>query len=154
MTIERAAPQEAAEILELQRLCYLREAELYNDFSIAPMTQTVEGLREDIAAQLVLVAREDGRIVGSVRGRLDAQGTCHVGRLIVHPDFERRGIGSRLMAALEAAVPAAARWELFPGHRSAGTLRLSARLGDRDFRRPPVNERLTLVYMEKFRAGG
>ncbi len=153
MTIERAAPQEAAEILELQRLCYLREAERYDDFSIAPMTQTVEGMREDIAAQLVLVAREEGRIVGSVRGRLDG-GTCHVGRLIVRPDCERRGIGSRLMAALEAAFPEAARFELFTGHRSDGNLRLYTRLGYREFRRQPVHERLTLVYMEKDRAAG
>jgi len=153
MTITRATPQEAAEILELQRLCYRREAELYEDYSIAPMTQTVEAMRGDIAGQVVLVAREDGRIVGSVRGRLDA-GTCHVGRLIVHPACERRGIGSQLMAALEAAVPEATRFELFTGHRSEGNLRLYARLGYREFRRQPVNGRLTLVYMEKPRAAG
>lgn len=148
MTIERAAPGDAAEILDLQRLCYRREAELYDDFTIAPMTQTVEGMRADIGGQVVLVAREDGRIVGSVRGRLEA-GTCHVGRLIVHPERERRGIGSRLMAALEAAVAGATRFELFTGHRSEGNLRLYTRLGYREFRRQPVNDRLTLVYLEK-----
>ena len=63
--------------------------------------------------------------------------------------YYRRGIGSRLMAALEAAVPEARRFELFTGHRSEGNLRLYARLGYREFRRQSVNERLTLVYMEK-----
>jgi ribosomal protein S18 acetylase RimI-like enzyme len=151
VTIERAVPDDAPELLALQRLCYQREAELYHDFAIAPLTQALGGLRQDLASQVVLVAREEGEISGSVRGRLDGA-TCHAGRLIVHPRCERRGIGSRLMAALEAAVPEAARFELFTGHLSEGNLRLYVRLGYREFRRQAVSEKLTLVFLEKPRA--
>jgi ribosomal protein S18 acetylase RimI-like enzyme len=152
MKIERAGLGDAPALLELQRLCYRREAELYGDFSIAPMTQTIEGMRQDIATLLVLAAHEEEEIVGSVRGRLDGE-TCHVGRLIVHPRCERRGIGSQLMAALEAAMPDASRFELFTGHRSEGNLRLYTRLGYREFRRQPVSQALTLVFLEKRRGG-
>ena len=33
---------DAAEILELQRIAYQSEAEIYNDYSIQPLTQSLE----------------------------------------------------------------------------------------------------------------
>jgi ribosomal protein S18 acetylase RimI-like enzyme len=98
----------------------------------------------------VLVARTEGDLIGSVRGRL-IDSTCHIGRLIVHPLHERQGIGSRLMQAIESQFADAARFELFTGHRSEGNLRLYQRLGYREFRRQPVSPNLTLVYLEKGR---
>jgi ribosomal protein S18 acetylase RimI-like enzyme len=72
--------------------------------------------------------------VGPVRGQL-VNRRCRIGRLIVHPDFQGRGICSRLMAEMEALSPESDRFELFTGHKSAGTLRLYERLGYRECRR-------------------
>jgi ribosomal protein S18 acetylase RimI-like enzyme len=66
--------------------------------------------------------------VGSVRGRLEGD-TCHIGRLVVHPRLQRRGIGARLMREIEGRFPKARRYELFTGHLSEGNLRLYRRLG-------------------------
>ncbi len=93
--IENATPADAEELLALQKLAYREEAERYDDFSIPPMLQTLEGMRADLASHLYLKAMLDGRAVGAVRGRCD-EGTCYVGRLIVHPDFQGRGLGQRL----------------------------------------------------------
>ena len=48
-----------------------------------------------------LVAEADGRIVGF--GDMDESG--YLDRLYVHVCFQRRGVGSALVGALEAAVP-------------------------------------------------
>lgn len=146
--ITSADPVDAPEILALQRLAYQTEAELYHDFAIPPLTQTIENLQAEFAQQTILRATHDGRIVGSVRAFLE-EATCHIGRLIVHPDLQRQGIGTQLMQAIEAAFPDARQFELFTGHMSEANLRLYTRLGYRRSRAVRVSDRLTLVYLQK-----
>ncbi len=148
--IEPAAPGDASALLDLQRICYQGEAILYNDFSIAPLTETLAQVQAEILSGRVLVLRSAGRIAGSVRG-FEQNGTCHVGRLIVHPRFQRRGIGTRLMAAIEEFFPAASAFELFTGHLSVSNIRLYRRLGYREFERRPVTPGLDFVHLRKSR---
>jgi ribosomal protein S18 acetylase RimI-like enzyme len=148
MLIELASLQDAEEILALQKLAYLTEAEIYGDHSIPPLTQTLGQMAEDFTKQAILKATLDGKIVGSVRGYSE-ESTCHVGRLIVHPDFRNRGFGTLLMRAIEGHFADAARFELFTGHLSEGNLRLYRRLGYESFAEKPVTDRLTLVFLEK-----
>jgi ribosomal protein S18 acetylase RimI-like enzyme len=148
--ITRATPADAAAIHELQRLAYRSEAELYGDWSIPPLVELLAATELAVAEMLVLKATISGRIVGAVRGRLESD-TCHVGRLIVHPEAQGRGIGTQLMRALEEATPAARRYELFTGERSARNLHLYAKLGYRKFRTAPLSPQVTLVFLEKRR---
>jgi len=77
-----------------------------------------------------------------------AGGTCHVGRLAVAPDLQGRGIGSRLVAALEDRyADEVVRFELFTGPRSEPNARLYRRLGYVDM--PTPEGRHPLVYLEK-----
>lgn len=146
--IERANFHDAAEILTLQKIAYRSEAEIYNDDTIAPLTQTLAEMQADLERQVVIKAVTDGRIVGSVRARQSGD-TCYIGRLIVHPDWQNQGIGSRLMAEIERIFAQAARFELFTGCRSDKNLYLYQKLGYRPFKEQPVNEKLTLVFLEK-----
>ena len=148
--IASAERADAAELLALQQLAYQSEALLYGD-DIPPLRQTLAELGRDFADGPILKAVEDGHIIGSVRARRRGD-ACEIGRLIVHPACQRRGLGSRLMAAIENACADAARFELFTGDRSAGNLRLYQRLGYRECRREPVHPGLTLVFLEKARA--
>lgn len=127
VTISAATAQDAEQILKLQYLCYQSEAELYGDYSIEPLTQTLDGLRAELAGGHALVARLGEEVVASVRGGIDAEGTARISKLIVHPRMQRHGIGGRLLKAIEAqfaSEPAARRFQLFTGHRSEGNLRL------------------------------
>jgi GNAT superfamily N-acetyltransferase len=148
MIIEKAVPADAEEILSLQKLAYRAEAEIYDDFTIPPLKQTLEEIRKDFEAQVFLKAVENGRIIGSVRAFV-REGTCHVGRLIVHPDFQNRGIGKQLMGSIEEVFKEARRFEIFTGHRSERNLYLYRKLGYRPFNSVKANETLTLVYLEK-----
>jgi ribosomal protein S18 acetylase RimI-like enzyme len=69
--------------------------------------------------------------------------------LIVHPDHQRKSVGSRLMQAIEARFPEAACFRLFTGERSDGNLRLYARLGYRATGSEVLSPGLTLVHLEK-----
>jgi GNAT superfamily N-acetyltransferase len=141
---------DALQILELQKLAYQSEAVLYNDFSIPPLTQTLEEIQNEFSNQIFLVIKPEHQIIASVRVRLE-QENAFVGRLIVHPEHQRQGLGSRLMQELERWCQNVARFELFTGHKSTHNLRLYEKLGYQEFKRQVVNDHLQLVYLEKRR---
>ena len=148
MEITPAMFEDATAILALQRLAYQNEAAIYDDFTIPPLTETLEDLKTQFGRRRFLKAVEGGQIVGSVRAFQDGA-TCRVERLIVHPDYRRRGIGTALLNRIETMFPTARRFELFTGHKSTGNIRLYERLGYRAFRQERVNEKVNLVFMEK-----
>ena len=148
--IVRAEITDAAEILELQKIAYRSEAVLYDDWSIPPLTQTLDDIRKEFDHKTFLKACDAGRVIGSVRAWVD-DGVCHIGRLIVHPGFQRKGIGSRLMAVIEAEFPSVVRFELFTGTMSKGNIRLYERLGYRIFLTDRMSPKVELVFMEKVR---
>ncbi len=146
--IQPATMEDAPAILALQRLAYQTEAAIYDDYSLPPLVEELDSLRAQFGFKRILKAVAAGRLVGSVRA-LQRDDTCHIERLFVHPDHRRQGIGVALMAAIEAAHPQAARFELFTGHRSADNLRLYERLGYRRFRQERAGDKVTLVFLEK-----
>ncbi|TVL93471.1 GNAT family N-acetyltransferase [Streptomyces sp. SAJ15] len=152
VTISDATDRDAEQILKLQYLCYQREAELYNDYSIEPLTQSLDDLRAELGQGCVLVARLGEEVVGSVRGVVDDDGIGAIAKLIVHPRMQRHGLGGRLLAAIEerlAAERAATRYRLFTGHRSDGNLRLYRRCGYAQVGTEQISRRLSLVRLEK-----
>jgi ribosomal protein S18 acetylase RimI-like enzyme len=148
--IVSAVVTDAAEILELQKLAYQSEAALCGDWSIPPLTQTLDEIREEFDRLTFLKACVAGRLIGSVRMSV-RDGACHIGRLMVHPEFQRQGVGTRLMLAVEAELPSVRRFELFTGSRSEGNIRLYERLGYRAFRTERLSPQVDLVFMEKLR---
>jgi GNAT superfamily N-acetyltransferase len=70
---------------------------------------------------------------------------------MVEPKLQNRGIGTLLMKAIEQqfATPEVTRYELNTGHKSIRNLYLYQKLGYREFKRIPVNEIVTMVFMEK-----
>jgi ribosomal protein S18 acetylase RimI-like enzyme len=148
IVLERATIEDAQAILNLQVLAYQQEAAIYNNYAIPPLLQSLQNLKEEFQTHMFLVARLKGEVVGSVRA-VCRDGRCHIGRLIVHPSQQRRGLGSRLLAAIEVAFPEVLYYELFTGHQSEGNLRLYRRLGYREFKREQAAPGLQIVFLEK-----
>jgi ribosomal protein S18 acetylase RimI-like enzyme len=146
--IGRADPKDAREILALQKVAYQSEALLYDDWSIPPLTQTESQIEAEFESKVFLKATSNDRIVGSVRASLDRD-TCLVGRLIVHPDFQRNGIGTRLLLEIEAFFSSADRYELFTGSKSIDNIRIYRRLGYQVCREEDLSPKVRLVFMEK-----
>jgi len=160
LDIQEATVSDAEEILALQKLAYRSEAELYSDYGIPPMVQTLDEIRSEFNRQkfltlnsknvgsLILKAVIEKRIVGSVRA-FSTGGTCFIGRLIVHPELQNRGIGTLLMKEIEAQFRGCGRYELFTGMKSERNIHLYQKLGYRIFKDERVNDKLTMVFMEK-----
>ena len=146
--LEVATIDDAKEILQLQKLSYQSEAAIYDDYTIPPLMQSIDEMISDFSKKTILKVMIDGRIVGSVRGHVQ-DGTGYIARLIVHPEFQNQGIGTRLMAAIEAHLSQAKRYELFTGHKSERNIHIYKKLGYRPFRTESINDRLVQVYMEK-----
>ncbi len=146
--IRQASRGDLPEILTLQYLAYQSEAKLFNDPDIPPLKQTLTEVEAEFDRGVILKAVDGGgRIIGSVRACCE-NGSLYIGKLMVHPDHQRRGLGSRLLRAMEEACPHQ-RCELFTSTRSAGNIRLYERLGYRIFKKEQITQELTFVYLEK-----
>ena len=148
MNIKRATINDAKEILELQQLSYISEAEIYNDFSIQPLRQNLKEIESEFKEQQVLKYIVDGKIVGAVRYFIK-DGTCFINKLIVHPESQNQGIGSILLKEVQNNAGNVKRFELFTGFRSEKNIHIYKKQSFKIFRREKVNEKLTIVFMEK-----
>ncbi|MFC6881768.1 MULTISPECIES: GNAT family N-acetyltransferase [Actinomadura] len=150
VVIEPAVPDDAGEILTVQRAAYVSEAQLYGDPFISPLVESQEQMRKVLCGDAVtLKALLGGRIVGAVRAQF-SEHTCLIGRLVVAPDVQGRGVGARLMRELERRVAGRAdACVLFTGHLSEGNLRLYRSLGYTETHRERVAAHLTFVHMRK-----
>ncbi|MEN6426820.1 MAG: GNAT family N-acetyltransferase [Phycisphaerales bacterium] len=149
MTIVQATVADAPAILHLQRLAYQSEARIYNDYDIPPLTQSAAEIEVEFADHIFLKAITDDQIVvGSVRA-CERGGTCFIGRLIVHPDHQGRGIGAALIREIESRFRHVERFELFTGHKSERNIRFYQRLGYTTFREDRVTDALRFVFMQK-----
>lgn len=133
MEILHATVSDAEEILLLQRAAYKSEAELHDDFNIPPLTQSLNELREDFKIKTILKVIENGHLLASGQARLE-NGSCYIGRMAVWPQHQGKGIGSKLLTALEAVFPNAARFELFTGENSTSNLAMYEHRGYKRFK--------------------
>ena len=152
ITIVRASLDDAEEVLAVIRRAFGPVAQQYGDPELPPVAETLESHRARYRTNVVLKAVDSGgHIVGTVQGEPRDDGCCYVARLAVDPAHQGRGIGRALTQALEAEFPEAARFELFTGHKSEGSIGLYRSLGYRETKREFVDDTLTLVWMEKTR---
>ena len=150
MIIEKAVLSDAEELLALQKLSFISQAELYNDYELLPLVQTIEQLREDFSRLYFLKAVEDGKIVGSVRSHTE-DGVCMIMRLYVHPECQKSGIGSALMREIERVNSSSRIFTLFTGYKSIENIRLYEKLGYtiQKTKESPDGDDIHLVYMQK-----
>lgn len=151
VVIEEARGDDAGAILTVQRAAYVTEAQLYGDPFISPLTESLAQVRAAIdGAPTVLAARRGTRVIGAARGTVNGR-TGQVGRLVVAPDEQGRGVATALLDALERVLADAGCTEfaLFTGHLSDGNLRLYRRRGYAETRREHIGGALTFVHMRK-----
>ena len=141
--------EDAGELLTLQRAAYATEARIYGDPELPALTQTLPELKAELATTTAMKASVGHRIVGAVRAHVEGT-VLHVGRLTVAPDWQGRGIGSRLLTAVEShhgdQVDAAA---LFTGHLSGANLAMYTRRGYCEQRREQLSLGVVLVHLTK-----
>lgn len=132
--LRRAVRADAGELLTLQLACWVPEAQANPEVHIPAHHESLADVVAWLEEWTVLVLRRGGRLVGSVRGRMDGD-AWHVGRLMVAPDLRGEGLGRWLLEQIEAAAPPeAVTYELFTGAGSDSNLRRYRRAGYRPSR--------------------
>jgi len=146
--IDRASTSDFPSILEIQKKAFLSEAFFYQNFNIQPLTQTLEEIEEECKEKIVLKAFIDGKIVGSIRANA-FENSCWVNKLVVLPEFQRRGIGEKLLRKIENYFPKVEKFTLATGSKSASNIRLYEKLGYKIDRKETFHDGVEAVVMEK-----
>jgi len=120
--------EDAPAMHALQRRAFEAEALACGSREIPPLQETLGDIEAHIRAATVLKAMEGDRLVGAIRGVVQGD-TCVVRVLVVEADQRGRGLGARLLAAIEAAHPRAARFELTTNMIMPGNVRFYLRHG-------------------------
>lgn len=150
MKIELASEKDAGAILELQKIAFYQRGLDYNNMNLKPLVESLDEYKQAFSKYTCLKAVVDGRIVGSVRAS-ESDGTCYISRLIVHPEYQGRGIGSKLMFEMEKLFrKTVKRFELFTGGRDHRNILTYRNLGYTVFRSSYDGE-VPIVYLEKKR---
>ena len=146
--IDNASKSDLKEILDLQKEAYVSEAKIYNDFSIPPLTETIEEIEESFKNHVFLKISLEGEILGSVRA-FETNGVCQIGRLIVKQTHQNQGFGKRLLNEIESKFPESEKFELFTGEKSTKNLYLYQKCGYKVVRQQKVSQSLTLIFLNK-----
>jgi ribosomal protein S18 acetylase RimI-like enzyme len=151
MQIETASVQDAERILEIQKLAFYSEAILHNNFNIPPLRQDLKSLREDFAECTFYKVIAKGHIVAAVKVRLLGNDILMIGRLVVDPEYQRQGVGTKLVRFIESTYPEAKGFELFTAEKSRHNILFYNKLGysvTKTFKEPE-HEEILLVRMFK-----
>jgi GNAT superfamily N-acetyltransferase len=141
-TLLPGTPDDAPEVLVLQRCCWVTEAIANDTLDIPPLHEDLDAVRAWVGTAQLL--RDRGRLIGAVRGVRDGE-VWRIGRLMVAPDRQGQGIGRRLLAHVEALAPEGVeRLALFTGARSTRNLAVYERAG---YRRVHTDD--AVVHLEK-----
>lgn len=147
-TIGPATPQDAPDMLALQRRAFVEEARRSGTEDFPPLTEGLDAIVDHIQTQTALTARDGGRVIGAVRGVV-TDGVCVVRALVIDPACQGRGIGSALLKALEQALPSVTRFDLTTNTLMEGNVPFYERHGYRVTELTRVSDRVTLAQMTK-----
>ena len=129
--LARASLDDAAELLVLQRCCWVEEALANDTLDIAALHESLDDVRAWLEEWATWSVRVGGRLVGAVRGWQEGS-TWDIGRLMVAPDVAGQGLGGWLLRLAEAHAPEDAESiTLFTGARSTRNIAMYERAGFR-----------------------
>ena len=150
ITVRDITPDDAGEVLTLQRAAFVQEALIYRSVDMPSLTQTLDEVRAELEENLGCVALDGPRMVGAVRARRDGD-LLLIGRIAIAPDQQGRGIGTTLLDAVETRGrdAGATEAELFTGSLSEANLRLYEREGYRETQRVPGDDGIEQVFLRK-----
>ncbi|MBS4751342.1 tRNA (guanosine(37)-N1)-methyltransferase TrmD [Nocardioides sp. zg-ZUI104] len=130
--IVRAVPADAAELLVLQRACWVQEALANDSLDIPALHESLDDVRAWLTEWDTWVVRRAGRLVAAVRGRLEGEDTWDIGRIMVAPDLQGSGLGRVLLEHIQQVAPASVTsYVLFTGAGSVRNQRMYRKAGFR-----------------------
>lgn len=147
--IRPATEEDFPALLHVQRASFGEYASVYKVSGWT--TETLESLKEDAREKHILVAEEEGTIVGSVRFWTVA-GVCVIRLLFVSPAYQRRGVGKALIQEIERATTNAHKFYACTMLRTARNIQFFMNLGYKaETILPDHYDHLDLICFAKYR---
>lgn len=151
--IKQARIADAEEVLALQKLAFQREPPAYSHCAIPPLAETLERITKEFKDKRVLKAMNGEKIVGSIRA-YRWKGTCYLEKLVVHPSFQGKGIGTRLMQEMEKLfADRVERIQLSTDYKNERNVFMYKKLGYKIYKTQKLSNDEGFVYMEKYTKG-
>jgi tRNA (guanine37-N1)-methyltransferase len=131
LDVSPATRGDAGELFTLTRACWLQELWANPGVRIPALEESFDDFLGSFDDWTTFVARAGGRLVGSSRGRAEGD-VWDVGRVMVAPDLQGRGLGRYLLTLVEEAAPAeVTSYQLFTGAGSVDNIRMYKKAGYR-----------------------
>lgn len=148
MLIYKAQKSDAEEILKLQKLAFFDHIKLYHDPFLPMLIQTVEEVIEEMNYKTIFKLVIDNIILGSIRAYIN-ENKCYISTLCVLPNYQNKGIGSKLLKQIETYFKCVESYELFTGSKNIGNLYLYQKSGYEIYNTVKINNIYDLIYLKK-----
>jgi ribosomal protein S18 acetylase RimI-like enzyme len=148
LIISQANSDDMGTILDVQKKAFITEAELYGNYNINPITQTLEDLIIECKDKIVLKATIDNKIVGTIRANKCEEG-CWINKLAVLPEYRGLGIGNDLLNNVQEYFLDTKKFILGTGVKSTFNIKLYEKNGFRIIREISTPDEINMVIMEK-----
>ena len=153
MKIELATIQDVPALLNLQRKAFGPLCEELGWENAPILSEPLEYLYEQFAQCTTLkIENGEGLIVGSVNGKV-TDGSLYIGRLMVLPEYQQRGIGKRLFREIQSRLPHVRAW-LCTCQQIRPPYDFYLREGFKHYQSEIVGPGLTWAFMEKIQMNG
>lgn len=136
----------AKEILVVQRPAYRAEAEIIGFDGIPQLSDTEESIMA--CGETFLGFRSEGRLAGAIAYTEDEEGV-EICRLIVHPDYFRKGIGRRLVGFVMEEAARGKKVKVSTGAANEPAIRLYKQFGFTERERIEIAPGIFLTNMER-----
>ena len=148
MIIELATIQDVPALLDFQRRAFGPLCEELDCKDAPVLTETLEHAYKEFARCTTLkVQNDEGYIIGSVHGNV-TDSSLYIGRLMVLPEYQRKGIGKQLFREIQSRLPHCRAW-LCTCQQVIPPYEFYLREGFRPYKSEVVGPGLNWVYMEK-----
>lgn len=138
----------AEQLWALQHAAYRLEADLIGVAGLPPLTETVQSLQEYSGTFYGCISH-DGELAGALSIKAEKSGEWVISRVMVHPEYVRRGIATRLLQHIQALAPRGTKLAVTAEIRNTPALRLYEQCG---FIRSGISQPvpyLTMIRLEK-----
>lgn len=145
MFIRRTFIEEAEEILSVQKEAFKDDLETYKDYKTSPATEPIEKLLYKINKNFHYTILVEDKIIGGAELRLDFETECYINRIFLLPEFQNKGLGTRIMTYFENEFPKVKKWTLCTPHKNYRNHGFYEKLGYKKVGEHRVMEGLSLI---------
>ena len=148
MELIRADKNDIHALYVLQLLAFESEAEMIGSRSVPALMETEEAFSNDFRNWNTLkLVNADQVIIGAIRYK-EEDGLIDVGRLMVHPEYRRRGLAQRMLSEIDRMYPKTTK-ELYTCTKSWINIKLYEHMGYKPYKEHSEPSGLSFVYMRK-----